>query len=326
MSAYVPAAMIHLWATSAILAANLVVGFGITRVRSIRTGRSMAWIVLTISVAGVDLLNDGESTGFRMLAIILTLLYSMKTVVCVEARASGARPLNWWRWIGFAVLWPGMQPALFIQRTSRSRSGAESLLRLGFARLAAGAAMVFLARLAWIGTGSRLLATALLLPGLSQWVHLGVFNMMAAAWRLAEFDCRPLFVAPLRSKSLEEFWGRRWNRAFSRMTASAIYRPLVCRIGRRGALYASFLASGVLHELAISAPVKAGFGLPLGYFALHGALCLVERRWARAGRPIDRTPWIGRAWTLGWLVLPLPILFHRAFLAGVIWPLIGMPA
>ena len=27
--------------------------------------------------------------------------------------------------------------------------------------------------------------------------------------------------------------------------------------------------------------------------------------------------------TLAWLLVPLPILFHRPFLAGVVWPLIG---
>jgi D-alanyl-lipoteichoic acid acyltransferase DltB (MBOAT superfamily) len=184
--------------------------------------------------------------------------------------------------------------------------------------------VVALARLAWVGTGSRLLATALLLPGLSLMLHFGAFNLLAGAWRCAGVDCTPLFLAPLRSKSLGEFWGRRWNLAFSQMTALAIYQPLVRRTGRRPALVASFLGSGLLHELAISVPVRAGYGLPLGYFALHGALLMVERHRARLGRPIDRPPWAGRLWTLGWLLVPLPILFHRPFLAGVVWPLIGI--
>ena len=156
-------------------------------------------------------------------------------------------------------------------------------------------------------------------------LHFGLFNLVAGAWRRAGVDCRPLFVAPLRSTSLGEFWGRRWNLAFSQMTAIAIYQPLVRRAGRRAALAASFLGSGLLHELAISVPVRAGYGLPLAYFALHGALVMAEGRLARAGRPIDRVAWAGRAWTLAWLVVPLPILFHRPFLAGVAWPLIGMP-
>jgi hypothetical protein len=49
----------------------------------------------------------------------------------------------------------------------------------------------------------------LLLPGLSLVLHFGVFNLLAGAWRLAGVDCRPLFLAPLESTSLAEFWGRR---------------------------------------------------------------------------------------------------------------------
>jgi hypothetical protein len=34
--------------------------------------------------------------------------------------------------------------------------------------------------------------------------------------------------------------------------------------------------------------------------------------------------WWAHVWVLGWLALPLPILFHPPFLRGVGWPLIGM--
>jgi hypothetical protein len=53
---------------------------------------------------------------------------------------------------------------------------------------------------------------------------------------------------------------------------------------------------------------------------------MIESRLARAGHPIDRSPWIGLAWTLAWLVIPLPILFHHPFLAGVIWRVIAIPS
>ncbi len=106
----------------------------------------------------------------------------------------------------------------------------------------------------------------------------------------------------------------------------ALYQPLVRRAGRRPALVAAFLGSGLLHELAISLPVGAGYGMPLGYFILHGVLMIIESRLAHGGHPIDRSSWIGLAWTLAWLVIPLPILFHRPFLDGVIWPLIAIPS
>jgi D-alanyl-lipoteichoic acid acyltransferase DltB (MBOAT superfamily) len=140
---------------------------------------------------------------------------------------------------------------------------------------------------------------------------------------LANADGPKLLLAPLRSRSLTEFWGRRWNLAFSEMTALGIYRPLEPRVGRPAAIVTAFFASGLLHEIAISLPVNRGFGLPLSYFALHGLLRLAEQRLERAGRPVWRRAWLGRAWTLFWLVVPLPILFHRPFLAGVVWPLLS---
>jgi alginate O-acetyltransferase complex protein AlgI len=197
-------------------------------------------------------------------------------------------------------------------------------------RLALGVALVLLARQVWLRTaawsedGARVAATALLLPGLSLILHFGLFNVAAGAWRLLGVDARPLFRAPLLSTSLAEFWGRRWNLAFSEMTAIGIYRPVAGRLGRGPATGLAFLASGLLHELAISVPVGAGYGLPMCYFLLHGGLTLAERGFERAGRPVSGWGWPRRVWVLGWLALPLPILFHPWFLRGVIWPLIGM--
>jgi D-alanyl-lipoteichoic acid acyltransferase DltB (MBOAT superfamily) len=139
-------------------------------------------------------------------------------------------------------------------------------------------------------------------------------------------DVHALFRAPLLSRSLAEFWGRRWNLAFSEMTATGVYRPLSAAVGKPPALVVAFLFSGLLHELAISLPVRAGFGLPLLYFAIHGVLMLAERGLERAGRPIYRRAVLGRAWTTFWLVAPLPVLFHRPFLRGVVWPILGIPA
>jgi alginate O-acetyltransferase complex protein AlgI len=181
---------------------------------------------------------------------------------------------------------------------------------------------VFLARHVARNTGSLDLATLALLPGLSLILHFGILGMLAGGWRALGADVGPLFRAPWRSRSLAEFWGRRWNLAFSEMTAIGVYRPVSAWAGRRLGLAVAFAASGVLHELAISLPVRAGFGLPLAYFALHGGLMIVERRLDALGRPISRVAWVGRLWTLFWLAAPLPVLFHQPFLRGVVWPLL----
>ena len=108
------------------------------------------------------------------------------------------------------------------------------------------------------------------------------------------------------------------------MTAQAMYRPLSGIVGKTTALIIAFLFSGLLHEAAISLPVKAGFGLPMIYFVLHALLMTIEQQLEKRGMPVNKKIWAGRCWTLFWLIVPSPILFHPYFLKGIIWPIIGL--
>jgi alginate O-acetyltransferase complex protein AlgI len=202
--------------------------------------------------------------------------------------------------------------------------GGLELVRRGAVRLAIGVGLLLAARLGWQLTGSLVAATALALPGLSLVLHFGLFNLGAGMWRLLGYDARPLFVAPLKATRLEEFWGRRWNLAFSEMTQRAVYGPLSGLVGRRLATAAAFLFSALLHELAISVPVRAGYGLPFAYFLVHGLLVMGEKAMARRETEVARSPWVGRAYVIGALLLPLPALFHPPFLRAVVWPLLGI--
>lgn len=105
-----------------------------------------------------------------------------------------------------------------------------------------------------------------MLAGMSFILHFGILNLSTAAWRMTGVDITELFIAPYKSKSLKEFWGKRWNMAFSEMTALVIYKPLVGTYGKSLAMIAAFSVSGILHEIAISFPVQSGYGLPLLFF------------------------------------------------------------
>jgi alginate O-acetyltransferase complex protein AlgI len=332
MNAYLPADLASLAWVVLVLTAIIGLGFVVSRLRPGAGARALAWLLVVGGVLAVERLAATEPAGVRMLVIIAALLYSMKAVVAVEARADGMAPLPPGPWLGFALLWPGMRPGLFADVGQPARAGAGALFRQGSLRLLIGAMLIGLARIIWergeIGYPTapevvRWLATVPLLIGLSLVVHFGVFALLTAVWRRWGVDARPLFRAPLAASSLSEFWGRRWNLAFAEMTALGVYRPLTRVAGRRVALLGAFLTSGILHELAISVPVRAGFGLPLAYFSLHGLLVGVERLLERRGRPVASWgPW-RHVWTLGWLALPAPVLFHQPFLEGVVWPLIG---
>ena len=327
--AYRAQSSIVFWIVGFLIFLTPCVGYAITSIRSIQAARALAWSHAILAVPGMALFCNNEPAGFRMFAIIGTLLYAMKAVVAVEAQADGGKRLPPLRWFGFAMLWPGMQPSLFQKRAPRPLPATEYFIR-GIAMTALGLVLTAASRWLWLHrihlgpVTPRIIATVVLLPGLSLILHFGLFNLITACWRRAGFDCRALFRAPFLSKSLSEFWGKRWNLAFSQMSAIGVYRPLVRRIGPRGAALAAFLFSGLLHEIAISVPVMAGFGLPLAYFALHGLLVALERQMEAQGHPISRHAWLGRTWVIAWLAAPAAILFHPWFLRGVVWPLIGI--
>ena len=102
------------------------------------------------------------------------------------------------------------------------------------------------------------------------------------------------------------------------MTAVAVFKPLIRRVGVGWAGFLSFMVSGLLHEVAISLSVLEGFGLPMLYFLIHGGLMGLEKRLFGKREP-------GAVWVALALVLPLPLLFHEGFLLGVVWPPIREP-
>ena len=121
---------------------------------------------------------------------------------------------------------------------------------------------------------------------------------------------RPLFRNPLVSRGLADFWAKRWNLSFSQMMARIVQRPLRAKFGKKPALFAVFLGSGLLHELAITLPVQSGYGLPTLYFTLHGIMVLLEKKtWPLC---------FSRIWALLLVAAPLPLLFPALFTEEVI--------
>jgi hypothetical protein len=320
MTAYTPSSLRELLDVAGLLVVILLGGFGIARIRPARRGRIAAWALAIAAVAMASWLSASEPAGFRMASIVLALLYAMKAIAAVEACARGEVPLTFIAWICFAAGWFGMRPSLFHSLGGRPLPGSLTLIRAGIVRIIPGAILVMASWGVWrspLSAGHepwlRALLTVPEMVGLSLMFHFGLFNVVTGLWRAVGVDAEPLFRAPFASKTLAEFWSRRWNIGFSEMTSLAVYLPLRRKLGAPLAVMVSFGCSGVLHEIAISLPVNAGFGLPLLYFLIQGASMLAQRHVGRS-----------RLWTLATLILPLPLLFHAPFLNGVVWPMIGM--
>jgi alginate O-acetyltransferase complex protein AlgI len=311
-------------------AATIIIGFVITRFSNFQLARIFAWMLAITSAITVSEICKNAPPGFRMLAIIGILFYSMKALVSIEARKDGEKKLKALNWLCFTVGWFGMRPSLFSTLGRKPAHNANRLIWMGAIRLIIGILLILYAKLLWLyfnqinKTFLLMLVTPFLLSGLSLILHFGILNIVAGVWRNLGVNCHQLFINPLKSTSLAEFWGHRWNRAFSEMTTVSVYRPMLPFVGKKTAIIAAFAFSGLLHEMAISLPVNAGYGMPLTYFLLQGSLVLLEKNLQQIDRPLFNNEWIGRIWTLICLILPLPLLFHRHFLNGIIWPLLGI--
>lgn len=91
----------------------------------------------------------------------------------------------------------------------------------------------------------------------------------------------PINNKPWRAVSLADFWGRRWNRLIGDWLRQMVFMRL--RRKPRLALFATFLVSGILHELLVSLPYALVYGGSVwgwltGYFLLQYPAVLLERR------------------------------------------------
>jgi alginate O-acetyltransferase complex protein AlgI len=220
----------------------------------------------------------------------------------VAFKALTSRRLAFGRALGYWTLWPGMDARPFAETRPAPGTG---LMAWGLCKMALGAALLS------VRTGLRAVDIPIVFVGIGLLVHFGLCDVLAGFWRGRGVRVERLFVNPAASRTLGEFWGRRWNRAFHAVAHEVVFRPVTRRWGGGAGILATFLFSGLLHEVLISVPVGAGYGLPTLYFVLHGFLVLAERRWGLSGR----------VWTLFWVLAPLPLLFHPWFVRGIIVPL-----
>ena len=155
--------------------------------------------------------------------------------------------------------------------------------------------------------------------GLVFLLHFGSFQMLALAWQALGVDAKPIMKNPGVSQSLSEFWGKRWNMGFRQLSYDLVFKPMQRTFGVAAALFASFIISGLIHELVISVPARAGYGLPTIYFALQGVGVLFER--SRMGKRLGLDSGI-RGWFFAVAIAggPAYILFHPWFVLRVMVP------
>ena len=267
-----------------------------------RAPRALVWILVITALAVMHFIALDEPSFLRMVLLCSVLMAGMKWIVYREW-ASEKRSLTWCRWWMFSALWFGMDPTAFqgsvrknLEWKSHAITGASCLL-VGLL----GTAVCYLYHV------ENILP---LFIAMSVGFHFGALRLLTAFWRMIGFPVRTLFRNPLVLRGFRDFWGKRWNLAYSQMMARAVKKPLAPIIGERWSLFAVFLVSGLLHELAITVPVGAGYGLPTLFFIVHGIFATVERRDS-----------LLMALACGALLIAgLPYLFGGQFVQEIIYP------
>lgn len=288
----------------------------------------LSYLLLVVSVLAVYLLFQHDAPVSKMVAIIATTFISIKVVAATQSYNNKKQTLKFTQWIVFATAWAGMRIQIFETLGSKPIPGGWKMIGFGISRMCFGGLLLFISHLIihlYINqTYVYVAVTATALMGLSLILHFGILGISAGIWRLNGVNTYYLFKQPAKSKSLTEFWSKRWNIAFSEMTSIIIYRPLNKKYNNTLALILAFAFSGLLHELALSVPVNTGYGLPLLYFIIQAVIVLIEKRITRYNVSFLKNGVIAQAWVLFWLIAPIPLLFSKAFIKQIVWSLAGL--
>ncbi len=279
--------------------AGIAAGPVLAGVKPVGVKRFAAWLLLAALVAGADRALAASEPLPRMIGICCVLLGGMKGLVYAEWTGPQRLPIS--RYAVFAFLWFGMDPGSF--QTRRAGLTWKGDVGLGLLLMVVGTLG------AWLVWAMPWRQIFLMFLPMSLGFHFGVLRVLKGLLRAAGFPVRTLFPNVLETRGIGDFWSRRWNTGYSQMMQRLVGKPVQRTLGEGAGVMAVFLGSGLLHELAITLPVRAGFGLPTLYFTLQGVLTLLERK---LGRPLGKIPALLAA------IVPLGWLFPPAFQQQVI--------
>lgn len=282
-----------------------------------KSGTLAAWAPLPILTASA-LIGGRHFPGWAyMWTIALAQFAGCKWLTFWPPFIESQRP-RYRRAIAYLFAWPGMNAEKFLKTGEFiEKPGLREWIG-AVANLAFGAALVWcLARMAL--PAGQLAAGWVGMIGLVFVLHFGLFRFLSLAWQTAGINVQSLMRNPVLSRSVAEFWGRRWNAGFHELANRFLFRALRRRIGAKAATMFVFFASGIVHELVISVPARGGYGLPTFYFLVQGACILFER--TQFGRRCGlRRGWRGWLFTLLATAGPAFWLFHPPFVLNVLVP------
>jgi hypothetical protein len=278
--------------------------------------KAIGWLPISVLPLTAVACRDSLPPWVFMWILSSAIYFSLKWLTWWTARLRIAHPP--WRSVAYLLAWPGMDADAFLDSRLRVPPPAPTTwLRATFKTILGAILLWAVARS--IPQGQPLLRGWVGMLGLILLLHFGTFQIVALLWQSLGVRAEPIMSAPLRSTSLGEFWGKRWNLGFRQLAHELIFRPLYRRLGPDTAAFSVFVVSGLIHDLVISLPARGGYGLPTLYFLLQGAGVTVER--SQFGKRLGLGEGV-RGWCFMAVFLTAPVfgLFHPWFVLRVILP------
>jgi hypothetical protein len=283
---------------------------------SVRKMNWLGWLPLMALPATAVLLGEHRPAWVFMWALSFSIFAGLKWMTWWNARSHIAHSAG--RSFAYLLAWPGMDAETFLSADRLAvKPSAQDWLWAAL-KTALGAALLWMVARR-IPEQQNLLRGWIGLLGLIFLLHFGSFHLIALFWQTMGIAAEPIMAKPILSKTLSEFWGKRWNLGFRQLAHDFIFRPLHRRIGAAAAGLLVFVASGLIHDLVISLPARGGYGLPTGYFILQGLGVTLER--SALGRQLGLQQG-ATVWIFMLIVTAAPAfwLFHPPFVMHVILP------
>ncbi len=265
--------------------------------------RRAAALAIGLLAPVVPLSLPQESVLARGLFALWTILIFLRSVDLATERRSS--PLGLRIALMFVVF--DIRAARRCAPEVQPRAFAVGVLLALLSIAALGGAILFLPRLAtpwhyplrWLAGAVFVYATA------------DAANFLTtASYRGLGWKIPPQHDHPILSRSVGEFWSKRWNINVHAWLMRHTFRPFAARKRPVLGLCCAFFVSALLHWWLIYAALGFAWAIPMGaFFLLQGLLVLSER----AVRIERFNPVLQRSWTVGWMLVTTP-LFVEPFL------------
>jgi len=252
-----------------------------------------------------------------LFAVAFSIFYGFKRLTYRRAVVMGARP-GMKSTIGYIFCWIGMDAAAFFDRRVDVPKPSVAEWLLAFLKTALGLVLFFfIARLFY--PQHTLTAGYIGLAGFLLFSFFGTFHILSLYWRSRGVNAVPMMNSPLLTTSLSDFWSSRWNLAFRDLARIFVFRPVLRKWGIVYAVVAAFVFSGILHELLISLPADAWYGLPTLFFLIQAGGVFIEKSGFGMKAGINRGP-RGLIFAAAFILLPVILLFHPPSIENCMLP------